>query len=267
MSSRDDNIKNGKGCKFMKKHKNMFIVSAVVLAVLAGAWFWGAPADIAPAVDITPTIAAQPILAPSTPPPIFVAEEEVVFDDAEEVYEASEIVEAEEIEYQEPEVPPIEAPTPIEEAPAAPAEAITDDGSFTVVLLINVNMLLQNMDLLHRDKHELVPESGWIFAPQAVTVYEGESVFNVLQREMRRHGIHLATRWTPILNSAYIEAINNIYEFDAGALSGWMYSVNGYFPSFGSSRYLLSDGDVIEWQFTLDLGRDLGGAGVVQEDE
>ena len=251
----------------MKKHKNKFIAVAAVLAVLVGAWFWGAPAEITPAADIAPAIAAQPILAPSTPPPAFVTEEEVVLDDAEEVDEISEIEETEEveqIEYQEQETPPTEAPTPIEEAPA---EAITDDGSFTVVLSINVNILLQNMDLLHRDKHELVPENGWIFAPQAVTAFEGESVFNVLQREMRRHGIHLATRWTPILNSAYIEAINNIYEFDAGPLSGWMYSVNGYFPSFGSSRYLLSNGDVIEWQFTLDLGRDVGGAGVVQEDE
>jgi hypothetical protein len=37
-----------------------------------------------------------------------------------------------------------------------------------------------------------------------------------------------------------------------------MYSVNGRYPNYGSSRYQLSPGDVIEWNFTCDLGRDLG---------
>jgi hypothetical protein len=64
---------------------------------------------------------------------------------------------------------------------------------------------------------------------------------------------------TPIYNSNYIEGINNLYEFDAGELSGWMYKVNGWFPNYGSSRYVLKDGDVIEWVYTCDLGRDVGG--------
>jgi hypothetical protein len=68
----------------------------------------------------------------------------------------------------------------------------------------------------------------------------------------------MESRFTPIFNSAYVMAINNIYEFDAGELSGWMYKVDGWFPNFGSSRYLLSPGNVIEWHFTVDLGRDLG---------
>jgi len=113
--------------------------------------------------------------------------------------------------------------------------------------------------LLDREKHELVPADGVIFPATKVTVYEGESVFNVLQREMRRERIHMASRFTPIYNSAYVEAINNLYEFDAGPLSGWMYRVNGWFPNFGSSRYILSPGDVIEWIYTVDLGRDIGG--------
>ena len=146
-----------------------------------------------------------------------------------------------------------EAQTPIE-----PEDTATPDDSFTVTLSVSAHTILYNMHLLHIDKHELVPHDGWIFPPTVVTAYEGESVFNVLQREMRRNRIHMVSRWTPIFNSAYIEAINNLYEFDVGPLSGWMYSVNGWFPNFGSSRYLLSDGDVIEWIYTVDLGRDLG---------
>jgi hypothetical protein len=136
---------------------------------------------------------------------------------------------------------------------------VNDDGSFTVTLSVNVNTIINNMQLLNSEKHELIPTDGLIFAPQQVTAYEGESVFNVLQREMRRNGIHMVARFTPVFDSAYVEAINNIFEFDAGPLSGWMYSVNGEFPNFGSSRYILSQGDIIVWQYTLDLGRDIGG--------
>ena len=52
---------------------------------------------------------------------------------------------------------------------------------------------------------------------------------------------------TPMYNSAYIEGINNLYEFDCGELSGWMYKVNGWFPNYGCSRYQLKEGDTIEW--------------------
>jgi len=142
--------------------------------------------------------------------------------------------------------------------PVEPEDMVIGDGSFTVILSVRVHTILYNMHLLHRDKHELVPVDGWIFPPTEVIAFEGESVFNVLQREMRRNRIHMVSRWTPIFNSAYVEAINNLYEFDVGPLSGWMYSVNGWFPNFGASRYLLSEGDVIEWIFTVDLGRDLG---------
>ena len=92
-----------------------------------------------------------------------------------------------------------------------------------------------------------------------VTFYEGESVFNVLQRELRKAGIHMEFEDTPMYNSAYIEGINNLYEFDCGELSGWMYKVNDWFPNYGCSRYQLKDGDTVCWVYTCDLGYDVGG--------
>jgi hypothetical protein len=142
-----------------------------------------------------------------------------------------------------------------------PAEA-SDDASFTVTLTVRCDTILSNISLLNSEKLGLVPADGVIFSA-AVTVYEGENVFNVLQREMKRGGIHLEFTNTPIYNSAYIEAINNLYEFDVGELSGWMYKVNGQFPDYGCSRCLLRDGDVIEWLYTCDLGRDIGSAGAI----
>ena len=64
---------------------------------------------------------------------------------------------------------------------------------------------------------------------------------------------------TPIYNSAYIEGIGNLYEFDCGELSGWMYQVNGWFPNYGCSRYQLKEGDQVQWVYTCDLGADVGG--------
>ena len=154
--------------------------------------------------------------------------------------------------------PVVDVPPATVAVESAPQQQISDDGSFTVTLSVRVDMILYNMHLLNNEKHELVPLDGIIFPATEVTAYDGESVFNVLQREMRRNGIHMVSRQTPIFNSAYIEAISNIYEFDVGPLSGWMYGVNGRFPSFGSSQYLLSPDDVVEWVYTIDLGRDFG---------
>ena len=90
-----------------------------------------------------------------------------------------------------------------------------------------------------------------------MTFYEGESVFNVLLRTCKQQGIHMEFVNTPIYNSAYIEGIHNLYEFDCGQLSGWIYKVNGWSPNYGCSRYALKDGDVIEWQYTCNLGIDI----------
>lgn len=129
----------------------------------------------------------------------------------------------------------------------------------TCTLSVSCKTILDNMALLDEDKWELVPKDGVIFAAATVSFYEGESVFNVLRREMKKAGIQMEFKNTPVYNSAYIEGINNLYEFDVGELSGWMYKVNGWFPNYGCSRYQLHQSDAVEWVYTCDLGKDVGG--------
>ncbi|MCL2047111.1 MAG: DUF4430 domain-containing protein [Defluviitaleaceae bacterium] len=93
---------------------------------------------------------------------------------------------------------------------------------------------------------------GVIFPATEVNFREGESVFDVLQREMRTAGIHMSARFVPITNTAYVEAIANVYEFEQGALSGWTYLVNGDSPSISASSYSLTDGDAVEWVYTRE---------------
>lgn len=143
--------------------------------------------------------------------------------------------------------------------PVEPEDVEIGDAEYTCTLSISCATILDNMDLCDPEKVELVPADGWILQPMTVTFYEGESVFNVLQRTCKQQKIHMEFSNTPIYNSAYIEGIHNLYEFDVGNLSGWMYKVNGWFPNYGCSRYQLKDGDVIEWVYTCDLGYDVGG--------
>ena len=144
--------------------------------------------------------------------------------------------------------------------PVEPENQEVDKGkTYTCTFSIECSTILNNLDQLDPDKLEMVPSGGVILSKTTVTFYEGESVFDVLQRLCQEKGIHMEASWTPIYNSAYVEGIHNLYEFDCGNLSGWMYRVNGWYPNYGCSRYQLKDGDTVEWRYTCDLGNDIGG--------
>ena len=143
--------------------------------------------------------------------------------------------------------------------PMSVENAVISDKEQTCILSVRCDTILENIDWLNKEKVDIVPKDGIIFAEKAVTFYEGESVFNLLLREMKRHKIHMEFKNIPLYNSAYIEGIANLYEFDCGELSGWMYKVNGWFPNYGCSRYRLKAGDRVEFVYTCNLGADVGG--------
>jgi hypothetical protein len=138
--------------------------------------------------------------------------------------------------------------------PPAPA-----GGELSCTLAVRCDTILDNIGQLNPDKLELAPPDGVILAETGVTFMEGESAFEVLKRVLREQAIHLEFVETPFFASAYVEGIGNLYEMDCGPLSGWMYRVNGEFASQGCSLYKLQAGDKVEWLYTCDLGRDIGG--------
>ena len=154
---------------------------------------------------------------------------------------------------------------PVPEGKPMPVEPenqeINNKKKYTCTFSIECSTILNNLSDLDPDKRHLVPSDGVILPPTKVTFYEGESVYDVLQRVCKENNIHMESSWTPVYNSAYIEGINNLYEFDCGELSGWMYRVNGWYPNYGCSRYQLADGEVVEWRYTCDLGNDVGREG------
>ncbi|MDR2133205.1 MAG: DUF4430 domain-containing protein [Clostridiales Family XIII bacterium] len=268
----------------MRKHRTKLVLAAAVICLLAAAWgFGGNYADRGGEAEAAGALRSDAAseAAQSLPP---AARMESARADASR--SAAESLESESAEApagaapedaaasapRAPDVPPARTPDPGADKdqyltdpvpdggplPVEPQDAVPGDGVFTATLTVRCDTILDNTELLDAEKRELVPADGVILETTEVTFYEGESVFNVLQREMKRAKIHMEFVNTPIYNSAYIEGIGNLYEFDAGELSGWMYKVNGWYPNYGCSRYSLKDGDAIEWHYTCDLGRDLG---------
>lgn len=144
--------------------------------------------------------------------------------------------------------------------PVEPEDTTVDKRTkYTCTFSIECSTILNNLDMLEPDKLDAVPSDGIILPAQTVTFYEGESVYDVLKRICAEKGIHMEASFTPMYNSAYVEGIHNLYEFDCGQASGWMYRVDGWYPNYGCSRYQLKQGETVEWRYTCAYGDDIGG--------
>lgn len=127
---------------------------------------------------------------------------------------------------------------------------------YTCLFEIECRTILSNMDKLNKDKKECVPNDGVLFS--AETGFDkGESVYDILKRVCDENGIQLETSYSPAFGTRYIEGIGNLYEFDCGTASGWMYTVNGEYMNYGCSSCIVSDGDKIAIRYTCNMGNDL----------
>ena len=105
--------------------------------------------------------------------------------------------------------------------PVEPQDTTVDTTTtHTCTFSISCETILDNMDKCVENKKFLVPADGVIFPATEVTFSDGESVYDVLQRVCKANKIHMESSFTPVYNSAYIEGIHNLYEFDVGKLSG-----------------------------------------------
>lgn len=131
---------------------------------------------------------------------------------------------------------------------------ITAD-SDTVFLSIECGTILENWDdldpALRYEKY--VPSDGIILDKTEYVLRPKDTVYDILDRAARYNKIQIEFQ-----GGIYVEGLNYLYERSCGPLSGWMYKVNGEFPNYGCSVYELEDGDVVEWVYTCDQGRDVG---------
>ena len=108
---------------------------------------------------------------------------------------------------------------------------------------------------------------GTIVEPTQVPYKAGENIAQVTQRLLEHLGMGM--RYSGTTESGfYLGAITNFEvdgtpyssmgEFDAGVGSGWMITRNGTFINQGASEFPVSNGDIIRWQYTCQLGADIG---------
>lgn len=95
------------------------------------------------------------------------------------------------------------------------------------------------------ENHEILPLTEQEFE-------EGKTVFDILLHVTKERNI-------PMIHSgnkrtAYIKGIDNLFEFDKGGLSGWIYLVNGVFPQKSCGAYVLNKNDIIEFKYTTKPG-------------
>lgn len=130
-----------------------------------------------------------------------------------------------------------------------------DSKKDTVTITIRCDTAVKNGMHLESKWAGIVPASGCILDVTTVEIETGDSVFDILNRVCQKYKIHM--EFTGGASKYYVEGINNLYERDGGLWSGWMYSVNGWYPNYGCGTYFVKAGDVIEWNYTCDLGSDL----------
>lgn len=125
----------------------------------------------------------------------------------------------------------------------------------TVTIAISCKTAINN-GLNKKPGFSHLPSNGIILQNMKVEFNEGDTVFDILVKVTRKKGIHMEYRGAG--SNTYIEGINNLYEFDGGSNSGWMYSVNGVYPNYGVGAYKVKSSDVIKFNYTCNLGADLG---------
>ena len=118
---------------------------------------------------------------------------------------------------------------------------------------VSCEAVLEEMDKLVEPKKELVPEDGIILFKENVAFGEGETAFEVIKELFAEEKIQFEYEKIPAYDSIYIEGIGNIYEKDAGDVSGWSYMVNGEYLATDLGKYILNDGDFIEFIYIVSF--------------
>ena len=234
----------------------LYIVSALILiGILAFAYF--VPTETAVYVEqpsVAPTKTAQNVPEKQNTKEIKQTEKpkEITKESQEPVLDST----PPEFVVQSEETP---KPEKKEEAPPKttaplPEENITEEKEDPMcTLTVRCDDLLAHMDKVPENKKDFIPADGMILAEQAVLFEVGESVFDVLKRVLKEQKIPMEYVQNPVFQSAYIEGIAQIYEFDCGDTSGWLYKVNGEKPNYGCSQYQVQKGDKIEFFYQCSL--------------
>lgn len=135
-------------------------------------------------------------------------------------------------------------------APHAPVVS-ADVPNNQCALQITCSSVLSHMDRLKDNIKKIIPPDG-VILEGTYEFAEGDTVFDVLKKVCSEQNIMIDYVFTPGFSTYYIKGINQLYEFDCGDESGWMYSVNGKEPDMGCSQYKVKKNDNIVFYYTCE---------------
>ena len=93
----------------------------------------------------------------------------------------------------------------------------------------------------------LAEEKEFILDLTMVELKENDTALGILKRLMKERKIPMETGGSGDLE--YVKGIDNIYEFDAGPQSGWVFYVNNEMPSESAGKIKVKDGDMVDWVY------------------
>lgn len=142
-------------------------------------------------------------------------------------------------------------PTASSASPESTTEPQEENKKNECSLTVTCAEVFSHMDKLSESAARVIPADGIILQGN-FEFTPGETAFDVLKRVCAEKKIHLDYVFTPLYGTYYIRGIHNLYEFDCGDESGWMYSVNGVDPGCGCSNYKLSKDDQLRFYYTCE---------------
>jgi hypothetical protein len=84
----------------------------------------------------------------------------------------------------------------------------------------------------------------------SVSYTKGMTAWDALKILCDKQGYEVQSSGSGALR--YVRAINGLAEKEHGAMSGWMYRVNGVSPDKGAGSYKLEEGDHVSWYYQKD---------------
>ena len=223
----------------MKNRNKRIVLLAVLALLLVAAVVTGVTLYDRAQPDPTPAAAetASPVPDKGTPPPA-------------ETPEASEMPE----ESERPDATDTPAPSATPDPTTTPTPTPTPEAQVVTITIVCYNAL--QSDALPDGVRAILPAGG-VLVQRTVPLEEGDTVWSVTRRVCQEAGVSLEANYAAAQSAVYVEGIGQLYEFDCGEGSGWIYKVNGTAPGVGCDSCALRVGDSITWAYTCNYGNDV----------
>lgn len=146
--------------------------------------------------------------------------------------------------------PPVTQP-PAETAPPPPAETTQPVTEESKTVTVTLSADFKTAIAYGSETAKAIAEDGVLLSGKRIELERGASVYDALKKS----GLVVGAQNDRM--GVYVYSIQSLKMKECGGKSGWLYSVNGSYPSKSCDQYILQEGDVIRWRYTCDNGNDV----------